>query len=60
MLKLHPSYIVDENAHKQSVVLPYQEWSEILDLLEDYELGQIVKQRQSEKVDAIEVTLDEL
>ncbi|NOQ36932.1 MAG: antitoxin [Methylococcaceae bacterium] len=60
MLKLHPNYIIDENAHKQSVVLPYKEWAEILDILEDYELGQIVKQRQPEKVNAIEVTLDEL
>jgi len=47
--------------HKESLYLVPVEKNELLmERLEDYELGEIVKKRQSEKAQAIEVELDGL
>jgi hypothetical protein len=35
MINFHPSFIVDENAQKKSVVLPYREWEKILEIMEE-------------------------
>lgn len=37
MFALHEQYIVDEKGKKQAIVLPYQEWEKIIDILEEYE-----------------------
>lgn len=37
MLEFHPLYIVDEAAQKKSVVLPYQEWEKILQIMEEFD-----------------------
>jgi hypothetical protein len=37
MISIHPQYIVDEQQHKMSVVLPYKEWEKILEEIEELE-----------------------
>jgi antitoxin StbD len=41
-------------------LVPAGVYEQLLEKLEDYELGKIVKERQAEKLLAIEVSLDEL
>ena len=41
-------------------LIPADTYQQILDRLEDFELGLIVKERQNEKEQAIEVDIDEL
>jgi antitoxin StbD len=41
-------------------LVPADVYEQLLETLEDYELGQIVKERQAEKHLAIEVSLDDL
>jgi len=41
-------------------LVPAKEYERIMEKLEDYELGQIVKDRKAEKPLAIEVSLDDL
>lgn len=37
MINFHPSIIVDANNHKKSVVLPYDEWEKILEIMEEFD-----------------------
>ncbi|MBF0471955.1 MAG: hypothetical protein HQL48_11365 [Gammaproteobacteria bacterium] len=37
MRTLHPQYIVDENQNKTSVVLPINEWNEVINAMEELE-----------------------
>ena len=41
-------------------LVPADVYEQLMDKLEDYELGKIVKERQAEKPLAIEVSLDDL
>lgn len=41
-------------------LVPAEEYEKLMEKIEDYELGAIVKERQAEKHLAIEVTLDDL
>jgi antitoxin StbD len=41
-------------------LVPADVYEQLMDKLEDYELGKIVKERQAEKALAIEVSLDDL
>ncbi|MFI3189235.1 antitoxin [Crenothrix sp. D3] len=41
-------------------LVPANVYEQLLEKLEDYELGQIVKERQAEKHLAVEVSLDDL
>ena len=41
-------------------LVPANVYESMMDFVEDYELGQIVRERQAEKVDAIEVDINEL
>ncbi|NOU21065.1 MAG: type II toxin-antitoxin system Phd/YefM family antitoxin [Methyloglobulus sp.] len=41
-------------------LVPADVYEQLMDKLEDYELGKIVKERQAEKVLAVEVSLDDL
>ncbi len=41
-------------------LVPADKYELLMDMLEDYELGKIVEERQAEKHSAIEVTLDDL
>jgi len=51
--------IFESNTPTAYLVSP-TEYERMLNLLEDYELGQIVKARQAEKPFAVEVSLDDL
>ena len=69
-MKKDPSALIDAsdgepiailNHNKPTAYLiPADTYQQILDRLEDFELGLIVKERQNEKEQAIEVDIDEL
>ncbi|MCD4755604.1 MAG: type II toxin-antitoxin system Phd/YefM family antitoxin [Deltaproteobacteria bacterium] len=69
-LKRNPSALIDQsdgepiailNHNKPTAYLiPAETYEELLESIEDYQLGIIVKERQNEKISAIEVDIDEL
>ena len=69
-LKRNPSALIEEsdgepiailNHNKPTAYLiPAETYEELLDSIEDYQLGIIVKERQNEKISAIAVDFDEL
>lgn len=69
-LKRNPSALIDQsdgepiailNHNKPTAYLiPAETYEDLLDSIEDYQLGIIVKERQGEKISAIEVDIDEL
>ena len=69
-LKRNPSALIDQadgepiaipNHNKPTAYLvPAETYEELMEKLEDYQLGIIVKERQNEKISAIDVDLDEL
>ncbi len=69
-LKKNPSALLEKaggetiailNHNKPSAYLvPAELYESLLERLEDYELGLIVKERQSEKAKAIRVSMDDL
>ncbi len=46
--------------HPTAYLVPADVYELLMDTLEDYELGKIVRERQAEKQLAIDVTLDDL
>lgn len=69
-LKKNPSSLIEQaegepiailNHNKPTAYLvPAATYEMFLEKMEDYQLGLIVKERQNEKISAIEVSLDEL
>ncbi|MCP4117565.1 MAG: type II toxin-antitoxin system Phd/YefM family antitoxin [Desulfobacteraceae bacterium] len=69
-LKKNPTALIDEAQGEPIVILnhnrptaylvPAETYAAILEKLEDYELGLLVKERQAEIKDAVEVNLDDL
>lgn len=69
-LKRNPSALIDQsdgepiailNHNKPTAYLiPAETYEELLESIEDYQLGIIVKERENEKFSAVEVDLDEL
>lgn len=69
-LKKNPSALIDASGGEPIAILnhnkptayliPAETYQQILDRLEDYELGLIVREREDEKSQAIEVDIDEL
>jgi len=69
-LKRNPSALIEKSEGEPIAILnhnsptayliPAETYEELIERLEDYQLGLIVRERQSEKIKAIEVTLDEL
>jgi antitoxin StbD len=69
-LKKNPSALIDASGGEPIAILnhnkptayliPADTYQQILDRLEDYELGLIVKEREHEKAQAIEVDINEL
>lgn len=51
MLELHPNFVVDENANKQSVLLPYKEWEQILTIMEIFNEDINIPQWQKNELD---------
>jgi len=69
-LKKNPSALIDQsdgepiailNHNKPTAYLiPAETYKMLIEKIEDYQLGLLVRERQNEKISAIEVTLDEL
>ncbi|MEN8136753.1 MAG: type II toxin-antitoxin system Phd/YefM family antitoxin [Thermodesulfobacteriota bacterium] len=69
-LKKNPSALIDQSGGEPIAILnhnrptayliPAETYEALLEKIEDYQLGVIVKERQNEKISAVEVTLDEL
>ena len=69
-LKRNPSALINQsdgepiailNHNKPTAYLiPAETYEELLESIEDYQLGIIVKERQNEKISAIEVDIDKL
>lgn len=69
-LKRNPSALIEQSEGEPIAILnhnrptayliPADTYEELMDRLEDYQLGLIIKERQSEKIKAIEVDIDEL
>ena len=69
-LKRNPSALIDQadgepvailNHNKPTAYLiPAETYEALLDSIEDYQLGIIVRERQNEKISAVEVDIDEL
>ena len=69
-LKKNPSALIDQaegepiailNHNKPTAYLvPAETYEQLMEKIEDYHLGLIVKERQSEKKSAVEVNIDEL
>ncbi|MEE4376528.1 MAG: hypothetical protein V2J55_03320 [Candidatus Competibacteraceae bacterium] len=57
MKELHPQYIVDEKHNKKSVILPIDEWEEIMLLVED--LDDIQAYDDAKKIDDEIVPFDQ-
>ncbi|GJL76739.1 MAG TPA: hypothetical protein PKM20_11545 [Nitrosomonas sp.] len=51
MIKVHPEYIVDENLNKKSVVLPYAEWKNIIEEMEELDDIRAYDQAKNETED---------
>jgi len=69
-LKKNPSALIDQSGGEPIAILnhnrptaylvPAATYETLLEKLEDYQLGVLVKEREDEKISAVEVTLDEL
>ena len=69
-LKKNPSALIEGsdgepiailNHNKPTAYLiPAETYEALLEKVEDYQLGVIVKERQNEKISAVDITLDEL
>jgi antitoxin StbD len=69
-LKKNPQALIDGangepiallNRNKPTAyIIPSETYEKLLEIAEDIELGRIIEERQAEKKDAIEVTLDAL
>ncbi len=52
-MNLHPEYIVDENSNRKAVVLPYSEWENIIEEIEELEDIRTFDQTKSEDNEVI-------
>jgi antitoxin StbD len=69
-LKKNPSALIDESEGEPIAILnhnrptayliPAETYEAIIGRLEDYQLGLLVNERQNEKIEAVEVDIDEL
>lgn len=69
-LKRNPSALIDQSEGEPIAILnhnkptayliPAETYEALLDSIEDYQLGIIVKERQNEKISAVEVDIDDL
>ncbi|MDK9709118.1 MAG: type II toxin-antitoxin system prevent-host-death family antitoxin [Desulforhopalus sp.] len=69
-LKKNPSALIEQSGGEPIAILnhnrptayliPAATYEALLEKIENYQLGVIVKERQYEKISAVEVTLDEL
>ncbi|MCG8617306.1 MAG: type II toxin-antitoxin system prevent-host-death family antitoxin [Desulfobacterales bacterium] len=69
-LKKNPSALIEKSDGEPIVILnhnrptayliPAETYEAMLEKIEDYQLGMIVKERQNEKISAVEISLDDL
>ncbi len=69
-LKKNPSALIEQSDGEPIAILnhnrptayliPAETYEALLKKIEDYQLGIIVKERQNEKISAVEISLDEL
>ena len=69
-LKKNPSALIDQSDGQPIAILnhnrttayliPAETYEQLMEKLEDYQLGLLVRERQHEKISAVEVSLDEL
>lgn len=69
-LKKNPSALIEQAGGEPVAILnhnrptaylvPAATYSRMMEIIEDYELGQIVKEREAEKKLAVEVSIDDL
>lgn len=69
-LKKNPSALIEQSEGEPIAILnhnrptayliPAATYEALLEKIEDYQLGLMVRERQHEKISAVEVTLDEL
>lgn len=69
-LKRNPSALIEKSEGEPIAILnhnsptayliPAETYEELMERLEDYQLGLIIQERQSEKIKALTVSLDEL
>lgn len=69
-LKKNPSALIEQSGGEPIAILnhnrptayliPAETYEALLEKIENYQLGVIIKERQHEKISAVEVTLDEL
>ncbi len=69
-LKKNPSALIEQSGGEPIAILnhnrptayliPAKTYEALLEKIENFQLGVIVKERQHEKISAVEVTLDEL
>lgn len=69
-LKRNPSALIEQAEGEPIAILnhnrptayliPAETYEELMERLEDYQLGLIVNERQNEKIKAVEVDIDEL
>jgi antitoxin StbD len=69
-LKKNPSALIEQSGGEPIAILnhnkptayliPAETYEALLEQIENYQLGVIIKERQYEKISAVEITLDEL
>ena len=69
-LKRNPSALIDQSEGEPIAILnhnrptayliPAETYEELMERLEDYQLGLIVKERQNEKIKAVAIDIDEI
>lgn len=69
-LKKNPSALIEQSQGEPIAILnhnrptaylvPAETYERIMERLEDFQLGLIVKERQNEKISAVEVSIDDL
>jgi antitoxin StbD len=69
-LKRNPSALIDQSEGEPIAILnhniptayliPAETYEELIERIEDYQLGIIVKERQNEKINAVAVDIDEI
>lgn len=53
MITIHPEYVVDENQNKKAVIIPFIEWKQILEEIEELEDIRAYDAAKSEKDEII-------
>ena len=53
MITIHPEYVVDENQNKKAVIIPFIEWKQILEEVEELEDIRAYDATKSEKDEII-------